>query len=254
MVSELFYEGEKMKGIILAGGNGRRLFPLTCSTNKHLLPVYDKPMIFYPLQTLKDAGITEILIITGTEHAGNIFKLMGSGKEFGVKFTYRVQDEAGGLPHAIALAEDFVGTAKFVSINGDNILSDSIRPYADAFENGNEDARILLYETSPEEAKKMGVAVLDGEKVTHLIEKPSNPPSHWASIGVYFFKPSVFDIIRTLKPSARGELEITDIHNTYIQRGTLAASKIQGEWLDAGSIDELARASQIVKEWKGVHK
>ncbi|MFH0970338.1 MAG: sugar nucleotidyltransferase [Candidatus Diapherotrites archaeon] len=243
-----------MKGIILAGGNGTRLRPLTNSTNKHLLPVYDKPMIFYPLQTLKEAGITDILIITGTEHAGNIFKLMGSGKEFGVKFTYRVQDEAGGLPQAIALAEDFVGNSKFVSINGDNILSDSIQSYADAFENGTEDARILLYETTMEEAKKMGVAVLDGEKVTHLIEKPENPPSQWASIGVYFFKPSVFDIIRTLKPSARGELEITDIHNTYILRGTLAASKICGEWLDAGSVDELARANRIVKEWKGVHK
>lgn len=242
-----------MKGIILAGGNGTRLRPLTNVTNKHLLPVYDKPMIFYPLQTLKDAGVTEILIITGTEHAGNIFKLMGSGRDFGVNFTYRVQDEAGGIPHAIALAENFVGKEKFVSINGDNILSDSIQPYADAFDKGNEDARILLYETTPEEAKKMGVAVLDGEKVTQLIEKPVNPPSHWASIGVYFFKPSVFDIIRTLKPSKRGELEITDIHNTYIERGTLAASKISGEWLDAGSVDELTRANRIVKGWKGVH-
>ena len=168
-------------------------------------------------------------------------------------FTYRVQDTAGGLPHAIALAENFVGNEKFVSINGDNILSDSIRPHADAFDKGSEDARVLLFETTVDEAKKMGVAVLEGEKVTKLIEKPANPPSNWASIGVYFFKPGVFDIIRTLKPSARGELEITDIHNTYIQQGSLAASRITGEWLDAGSFDELARANKIVKEWNSVH-
>jgi glucose-1-phosphate thymidylyltransferase len=238
-----------MKGIILAGGNGTRLRPLTSVTNKHLLPIYDKPMIFYPLQTLLDAGITEILIITGGDHAGAIFKLLGSGKDFGAHFTYRVQDTAGGLPHAIALAEGFVGNDKFVSINGDNVLSDPIRPIVHAFDQGNEDARVLLYETTPEEARKMGVAVLDGDKVTQLIEKPAQPPSNWASIGVYFFKPGVFDIIRTLKPSTRGELEITDIHNTYIKRGTLAASKITGEWLDAGSFDELARANEIVKDW-----
>ncbi len=242
-----------MKGVILAGGNGTRLRPLTSVTNKHLLPIYDRPMIYYPLQTLLDAGITEILIITGTEHAGNIFKLMGSGKDFGAHFTYRVQDTAGGLPHAIALAEGFVGHEKFVSINGDNILSESIKPYVDAFAHGNEDARILLYETTPEEAQKAGVAVMDGEKVVRLIEKPREPPTNWVSIGVYLFKPDVFDIIRTLKPSQRGELEITDIHNTYISRGTLAASKISGEWLDAGTIDELTRANAIVQQWKGVH-
>jgi glucose-1-phosphate thymidylyltransferase len=242
-----------MKGVILAGGNGTRLRPLTAVTNKHLLPIYDKPMIYYPLQTLADAGITDILIITGGDHAGSIFKLMGSGKDFGVKFTYRVQDEAGGLPHAIALAEGFVGNDKFISINGDNILSDSIKPCADAFASGKEDARILLYETTVEEARKAGVAVLEGEKVVKLIEKPKDPPTNWVSIGVYFFNSGVFDIIRTLKPSARGELEITDIHNRYIQQGKLAASKISGEWLDAGNIDELARANRIVKEWKGLH-
>lgn len=243
-----------MKGVILAGGNGTRLRPLTSVTNKHLLPVYDKPMIFYPLQTLKEAGITDILIITGTEHAGNIFKLMGSGKDFGVKFTYRIQDEAGGIPHAIALAEGFVGNEKFVSINGDNILTESIRPHVKAFETGNEDARILLFETTPDEARKMGVAVLEGEKVVKLVEKPKDPPSNWASIGVYFLKPDVFDIIRTLKPSARGELEVTDIHNTYIQRGKLAASKMSGHWLDAGSIEELLRASMLIKEWQNGKK
>lgn len=242
-----------MKGVILAGGNGTRLRPLTSVTNKHLLPIYNQPMIYYPLQTLMDAGIKDILIITGTEHAGNIFKLMGSGKDFGVNFTYRVQDSAGGLPHAIALAEGFVGNEKFVSINGDNILSESIKPFVDSFASGIEDARILLYETTPEEAMKAGVAVMDGEKVVKLVEKPREPPTNWVSIGVYLFKPDVFDIIRTLKPSQRGELEITDIHNTYISRGSLAASKISGEWLDAGTIDELTRANVIVQDWKGVH-
>lgn len=242
-----------MKGVILAGGNGTRLRPLTSVTNKHLLPIYDRPMIYYPLQTLLDAGITEILIITGTEHAGNIFKLMGSGKDFGAHFTYRVQDTAGGLPHAIALAEGFVGKDKFVSINGDNILSESIKPFVDAYAHGKEDARILLYETTREEAQKAGVAVMDGEKITHLVEKPRDPPTNWVSIGVYMFNGGVFDIIRTLKPSQRGELEITDIHNTYISKNSLAASKLSGEWLDAGTIDELARANHIVKSWKGVH-
>jgi glucose-1-phosphate thymidylyltransferase len=242
-----------MKGVILAGGTGSRLLPLTATTNKHLLPVYDKPMLYYPIQLLKDAGISDILVITGTHHAGAVFALLGSGKDFGVKFTYRVQDVAGGLPHAIALAEGFVGHDKFVSVNGDNILSDSIKPYVEAFAAGKEDARILLYETTTEEARKAGVAVMDGENVTRLIEKPKDPPTNWVSIGVYMFNQGVFDIIRTLKPSARGELEITDIHNSYIAKKSLAASKITGEWLDAGTIDELARANRIVKEWKGMH-
>jgi glucose-1-phosphate thymidylyltransferase len=243
-----------MKGIILAGGNGTRLRPLTSVTNKHLLPIYDKPMIYYPLEMLKEAGITDIMVITGVGHAGSIFSLLGSGKDFGVKFTYKVQDEAGGIPQAVALAEDFVGNEKFVSINGDNILSDSIVPYVKAFEEGKEEARILLYETTAEEARKMGVAELDGEKVINLIEKPPNPPSNWASIGVYFLTKGVFDIIRTLKPSGRGELEVTDIHNAYIRKGTLAASKITGEWLDAGSFDELSRANKIIKEWRDKQK
>lgn len=238
-----------MKGVILAGGNGTRLRPLTSATNKHLLPVYDKPMIYYPLQTLKDAGITEILIITGGDHAGNIFKLMGSGKDFGVHFTYRVQDVAGGLPHAIALAETFVGDDKFISINGDNILSDSIAPYAHAFAHGKEESRILLYNTTREDAQKSGVAIMQGEKIMGFVEKPKDPPSTLISTGVYMYTRDVFDIIRTLKPSARGELEITDIHNHYLKKGSLASDTITGGWVDAGTIDELARANVIVKEW-----
>lgn len=239
-----------MKGIILAGGTGSRLLPLTKSTNKHLLPIFDKPMIYYPIQILKEAGITEIMVVTGINHAGAVFSLLGSGKEFGVKFTYRVQDEAGGLPHAIALAEEFVGTEKFVSINGDNIVSDSIKEYVQAFANGKEESRILLYETTPEEASKAGVAIMQGEKVTGFIEKPKNPPSNWISIGIYMYSHGVFDVIRTLKPSARGELEITDLHNYYLNKGSLASSKIKGHWLDAGTIDELARANQEVRHWQ----
>lgn len=237
-----------MKGLILAGGTGARLGWLTKTTNKHLLPIYDKPMIFYPLQILKDAGITDIMVVTGTHHAGAIFQLLGSGKEFGVKFTYRVQDEAGGIPQAIGLTEDFVGNHKFVSVNGDNILFESIHQAVQEFEKGNEEARIFLYNGTREEAQKSGVAVLDGDKVTKLIEKPQEPPSHWISIGVLMFTPDVFKIIKTLKPSARGELEITDVQNHYIQKGTLKANKLKSEWLDAGTVDDLLETNRRVFE------
>ncbi|MBN2127354.1 MAG: NTP transferase domain-containing protein [Candidatus Diapherotrites archaeon] len=236
-----------MKGIILAGGTGSRLKPLTNVTNKHLLPIYNKPMIYYPIETLKSAGIKEILIITGVNHAGDIIGLLGSGKEFGVNFTYRVQDTAGGLPHAIALAENFVGEDKFVSINGDNLLFESIKSFTDEFEKGKELSRILLYETTTEEASKAGVAVLEGENVKEVIEKPKNPPTNWVAIGVYMYTKNVFDIIRTLKPSARGELEISDLHNYYIKKNSLKASKMKKEWMDAGSFEELLRANNFVE-------
>ena len=235
-----------MKGVILAGGTGSRLLPLTKVTNKHLLPIYNKPMIYYPIETLKRIGIKEILVVTGTHHAGNIFSLLGSGKEFGVNFTFKVQDEAGGIPQAIGLAKEFVGESKFISINGDNIVFDNIAAFAEEFKNGNEEARILLYETTREEAKKAGVALLDGDKVLKIVEKPANPPSNLVSIGILMFTPGVFDIIKTLKPSARGELEIADVQNEYIKRGTLKASTFSGIWLDAGSIEELSRVNKEV--------
>ncbi len=218
--------------------------------NKHLLPVYDKPMIYYPIETLKRAGIKDILVVTGTHHAGAIFNLLGSGKDFGVKFTYRVQDEAGGIPQAIGLAEDFVGSDKFVSINGDNILFDDIKPFVQEFEKGNEKSRVLIYETTREEAQKAGVAVLEGEKVTQVIEKPKNPPTNWVVVGVYMYTPDVFKVIKNLKPSQRGELEIADIHNFYIKQNSLKASKLKKQWLDAGSFDELLRVNRIVGEKK----
>ncbi|MCX6802007.1 MAG: sugar phosphate nucleotidyltransferase [Candidatus Diapherotrites archaeon] len=237
-----------MKGIILAGGTGSRLKPLTDTTNKHLLPVYNKPMIYYPLQTLIDAGIKDILVITGTAHAGDIFSLLGSGKKFGVNFTYRVQDEAGGLPHAIALAENFVDDEKFVSINGDNILFDNIKPFVEEFAKGKEESRILIYKGTKEQCQKSGVAVLEGDSVVKVVEKPKEPPSEWISVGVYMYTPHVFEVIKGLKPSARGELEISDIHNTYVGRGTLKASKLKKQWMDAGTIEELAEANKFVEE------
>ncbi|MDO8428060.1 MAG: sugar phosphate nucleotidyltransferase [Candidatus Diapherotrites archaeon] len=237
-----------LKGIILAGGTGSRLRPLTAVTNKHLLPVYNKPMIFYPIETLKQAGITEILVITGKEHAGDVFSLLGSGKDFGVKFTFRIQDEAGGIPQAIGLAENFIGNSKFVSINGDNILFDNIQPFVKTFEKETELSRILIYEGTREQAQKSGVAILDGETIIKVVEKPKEPLTHWISIGVYMYTPDVFKVIQNLKPSARGELEVTDIHNHYIEKGQLKASKLSKAWMDAGTTNELWEASQKVWE------
>jgi glucose-1-phosphate thymidylyltransferase len=174
--------------------------------------------------------------------------LLGSGKDFGVNFTYRVQDTPGGLPHAIALAENFVEDDKFISINGDNILFESIKDFADEFEKGNELSRILLFESTPEEASKAGVAVLDGDNVKEVIEKPKNPPTNWVAVGVYMYTPDVFNVIRTLKPSERGELEIADVHNHYIKKNSLKASKMKKEWLDAGSFEELFRVNKFVAE------
>ncbi|MCD6434038.1 MAG: NTP transferase domain-containing protein [Candidatus Diapherotrites archaeon] len=237
-----------MKGVILAGGTGSRLMPLTKVTNKHLLPIYNKPMIYYPIAALKSAGIKEIMVITGTYHAGAIFSLLGSGKDFGVKFTYRVQDEASGIPSAIYLAKEFVGNDKFISINGDNIIFESLRKYAEEFEKGSEEARIMLYKGTVEEAKKSGVAIMEGDRVVKLVEKPKEPPSTLISIGIYMYTPGVFDIIETLKPSQRGETEITDVNNEYIRRGTLKASMLKGKWLDAGDFEDLHRANIEAKK------
>lgn len=237
-----------MKGVILAGGTGSRLSPLTKVTNKHLLPVYNKPMIYYPLAALKSAGVEKIMVITGTYHAGAIFSLLGSGKDFGVKFTYRVQDESGGIPSAISLAEDFVDNDKFISINGDNIIFESIAPFAQEFEKGSEEARILLYEGTKEEAQKSGVAVMARDIVIDLVEKPKEPPSNLISIGIYMYTAGVFEIIKTLKPSARGETEITEVNREYLKRGTLKASQLKGKWLDAGDFEDLMHAN--IETWQ----
>ena len=237
-----------LKGVILAGGTGSRLKPLTSVTNKHLLPVYNKPMIYYPIEILKSAGVKDILVITGTHHAGAIFQLLGSGKDFGVKFTYRVQDEAGGIPSAIGLAEDFVGENKFISINGDNIIFESLKPFAEQFDNGESEMQVLLYEGTEEEAKKSGIAVLDGNKVVEVLEKPESPPSRNITVGIYFMNPSVFDVIRKLKPSKRGETEITDVQRHFLEKGKLSAAKLKGNWLDAGDFEDLLNANLETKK------
>ena len=235
-----------MKGVILAGGTGSRLFPLTKVTNKHLLPVYDKPMIYHPIQALVNAGIRDIMLVTGGESAGDFLRLLGSGSEFGLKhLNYAYQEKPGGIAQALGLAQDFIGGDRFVVILGDNIVQKSIKHAVDAFEKQSEGAKIMLAEV--ENPKAYGVARIESGKVVEIIEKPASPPSNWAVIGIYMFSPDVFDVITTLKPSARGELEITDVNNEYIRRGTMTFDYIDGWWADCGeSIDWYLRANNLV--------
>jgi len=232
-----------MKGVILAGGTGSRMYPLTKVTNKHLLPVYDKPMIFYPLQTLINAGIREIMIISGRGHAGHFLELLGSGIEFGVQLTYEIQEKAGGIAEALGLAENWVDDDPVVVILGDNIFQDSIHTDVDSFLNG---AKIFLKEVP--DAKRFGVAEIDGDRVISIEEKPKKPKSRFAVTGLYLYDSDVFSVIRTLKPSGRGELEITDVNNAYIERGEMQFSILKGFWSDAGTFDSLLRASLLVQQ------
>ncbi len=234
-----------MKGIVLAGGNGRRLEPITNVTNKHLLAVYNKPMVYYPIQTLLDSGIGEILIVSGKEHAGGFLRLMGSGKDFGAKFSYEVQEEAGGIAQALGLAEDFAGGQKFAVILGDNIFEDRFAAEVNDFDVSG-GARIFLKEVSDPE--RFGVAELEGEKVLGIEEKPRAEKSNFAVTGLYLYDNEVFGMIRGLKPSARGELEITDVNNEYIARGKMKASFVKGEWTDAGTFESLFAANRIARD------
>ncbi|TDF96216.1 sugar phosphate nucleotidyltransferase [Paenibacillus piri] len=235
-----------MKGIILAGGTGSRLYPLTKVTNKHLLPVGKYPMIFHSVAKLKEADISDILIVTGKEHMGDVVNLLGSGRDMGVTFTYKVQDEAGGIAQALDLAEHFVGNDQMVVILGDNVFSDSITSYVANFKNQQVGAKILLQEVH--DPKRYGVPELQGEKIVSIEEKPKSPKSSYAVTGIYMFDSSVFDIVKTLKPSGRGELEITDVNNSYIQRGQLTYDILQGWWTDAGTHDSLAKANELAKD------
>lgn len=234
-----------MKGIVLAGGNGRRLEPITNVTNKHLLAVYNKPMVYYPIQTLLDSGIKEILIVSGKEHAGGFLRLLGSGKDFGARFSYDVQYEAGGIAQALGLAEDFAGSEKVAVILGDNIFEDSFANEVLEMEGGG-GARIFLKDVP--DPQRFGVAELDGEKVIGIEEKPSAPKSGWAVTGLYLYDGGVFDEIRRLRPSARGELEITDVNNAYIAKGQMKASFVKGEWTDAGTFESLFTANRIARD------
>ncbi len=230
-----------MKGIVLAGGTGSRLYPLTKVTNKHLLPVGNKPMIYYPIEKLIDVGIEEILIVTGTEHMGDVVNLLGSGKDFGCRFTYKVQDEAGGIAQALGLAENFAGNEPMTVILGDNIfeagLSKAIENYP-----GN-GSQILIKKV--EDPERFGVAELEGDKIIGIEEKPEKPKSDYAVTGIYMYDPVVFDLIRNLKPSNRGELEITDVNNFYIQQGTMRFSILDGWWTDAGTPDSYIVANNL---------
>jgi glucose-1-phosphate thymidylyltransferase len=235
-----------MKGVVLAGGTGSRLFPLTKITNKHLLPVYDKPMIYYPIETLVDAGIHEILIVTGGRNSGDFLRLLGNGKQFGAHLNYTYQEGEGGIAEALGLAEHFAHGESICVILGDNILECSIRGAVDAFRAQNGGARILLKQVP--DAERFGVAEIAGDRIVGIEEKPKQPKSHYAVTGIYMYDSSVFQKIHTCMPSARGELEITDVNNAYIVEGTMSFSYLDGWWTDAGTFESLLRAANLVAE------
>ncbi len=252
-----------MKGVILAGGTGSRLAPLTKVTNKHLLPVYDKPMIYYPLQTLASSGIQDILIVSGRGHAGHFLDLLGSGSEFGLRLSYEVQEEAGGIAQALALAEDFADGAPLAVILGDNIFEQTYPDQVKAFLRmsalsgeastkragaGIKDALgAMLFLKQVPDAQRFGVASVDAGHITKIVEKPTHPTSDLAVTGLYFYDARVFSIIKNLKPSGRGELEITDVNNAYLQKGQLSYHILDGFWSDAGTFESLHRASAFVR-------
>ena len=236
-----------MKGVVLAGGLGSRLRPLTAVTNKHLLPVYDQPMIYFPIQTLVNAGITDIMIVTGGNSAGDFLKLLGNGKAFGLKhLNYTYQEGEGGIAAALSLVEHFAGDEAICVVLGDNIIQGNIRAAADAYRRQGGGAKILLKKVADPE--RFGVPELDGERVVRIDEKPKQPKSEYAVIGIYMYDSAVFNIIRTLKPSGRGELEITDVNNAYISRGEMTWDELQGWWSDAGTFESLLHASNLVAE------
>ncbi|MBI3313336.1 MAG: NTP transferase domain-containing protein [Candidatus Omnitrophica bacterium] len=236
-----------MKGIILAGGLGSRLNPLTKVTNKHLLPVYDKPMIYYPIQTLVEAGIRDILLVTGGNSAGDFLRLLGNGKEFGLKhINYTYQEGEGGIAAALSLAEHFADGEPIVVILGDNILEDNIKPYVERFKKQKTGARLLL--KAVEDPERFGVAEFNGKKIVRIVEKPKKPKSSYAVVGVYMYDANVFNIVHTLKPSARGELEITDVNNHYLKKGQLEYDTLEGYWTDAGTFESLYRANRLLWE------
>jgi glucose-1-phosphate thymidylyltransferase len=235
-----------MKGIVLAGGTGSRLFPLTKVTNKHLLPVGEVPMIFHPVRKMTEAGIVEILIVTGTEHMGDVVGLLGSGKDFQCHFTYKVQDEAGGIAQALGLARQFAHDDSMCVILGDNIFQDPIKDAVNEFSVQGEGARLFLKEVH--DPGRYGVANVKDGRIVKIVEKPATPESNLAVTGIYMYDRHVFDIIPTLRASGRGELEITDVNNAYIARGQMRFSTLTGWWTDAGTFDSLDIANRLVRE------
>jgi glucose-1-phosphate thymidylyltransferase len=237
-----------MKGVILAGGLGTRLMPCTKVTNKHLLPVYDKPMIYYPLKTLVGAGLSDIMIVTGGNNAGDFLRLLGNGREFGLKdISYTYQEGEGGIADALKLAEDFADNDKIAVMLGDNVIESDITGAVKEFNRQEKGAKIFLKEV--DDPERFGVAEIKDGRVINIAEKPEKPVSRYAVVGIYMYDNDVFEIIRSLKPSDRGELEITDVNNEYIKRGTMAYSMLEGWWTDAGtSFESLFRASSLVRE------
>ncbi len=234
-----------MKGVVLAGGTGSRLYPLTRVTNKHLLPVYDRPMVYYPIQTLVDAGIRDILLVTGGLNSGDFLRLLANGKEFGLnRLHYAYQEGEGGIADALRLAEHFAEGESVCVILGDNILEGSIRGAVQDFEKQRVGAKVLLKEVA--DAQRFGVAEIDGGRIVGIVEKPLHPRSNFAVTGVYMYDPTVFDKIRNVVPSRRGELEITDVNNLFIEEGTLTFAMLDGWWTDAGTFESLLRAQNLV--------
>ncbi|MFN8942757.1 MAG: sugar phosphate nucleotidyltransferase [Acidobacteriota bacterium] len=236
-----------MKGVVLAGGTGSRLFPLTKVTNKHLMPIYDKPMIYYPIQTMADAGIDEIMVVTGGRNSGDFLRLLGNGKDFGLKrLNYAYQEGEGGIADALSLAEHFADGDKICVILGDNIIEGDIRKAADAFRSQERGAKILLKEVT--DAERFGVAEFRGDKVIGIEEKPMRPKSNYAVTGIYMYDGTVFDKVNKLVPSDRNELEITDVNNFYIHEGTMTFDFLEGWWTDAGTFESLLRAGNLVAQ------
>lgn len=234
-----------MKGVVLAGGLGSRLSPLTSITNKHLLPVYNEPMVFYPIKTLINAGIDDIMIVTGGTSAGDFLRLLGNGKQFGLKhLNYTYQEGEGGIADALSLVEHFADDQAICVILGDNIIEGNIRTAAREYAGQAGGARILLKKVP--DPQRFGVPELDGSRVVNIVEKPAEPKSDFAVIGIYFYDSSVFDVIKTLVPSGRGELEITDVNNYYIEQGQMRWNELDGWWTDAGTFDSLLLASNLV--------
>lgn len=247
-----------MKGIILAGGKGTRLFPLTKATNKHLLPLGKEPMLFHPIRHMVGAGITDIMVVTSTQHMGEVVNCLGSGAEFGCSLTYKVQEEAGGIADALRLCESFAGADKICVMLGDNVFEQSIAPYVRNFALQETGARVVVKEVG--EPERYGVAAMDERQIVEIEEKPKNPKSPFAVVGLYFYDPQVWEIIRKIKPSARGELEITSVNNAYIERKQLMFDVCQGRWTDAGTFESWMEATKLmfendnrIKEWQRSH-
>jgi glucose-1-phosphate thymidylyltransferase len=238
---------DNIKGIVLAGGLGSRLEPLTRITNKHLLPVFNKPMIYYPIEVLVEAGIKDIMVVTGGNNAGDFLRLLGNGQEFGLKhLQYAYQQGEGGIAAALRLARHFADNDKIVVMLGDNLIEKSIKAYVEKFRTMDKGARLLLKES--QEPQRFGVAEVKGDKILSIEEKPKRPKSNLAVSGIYMYDNQVFDIIETLKPSARGELEITDVNNAYIERGEMSFDILEGWWSDSGTFDSLLRAGNLIAE------